>query len=323
MTDSTTLPLGGSTHFKLEPVHEGIKITVYSEDGAAEDVHYSVTEPSRDFFTSEQKRRTLLNRVEESLPEHLDTDTAVEKVRQLLNELAAGLDEETKAGLQAPVVQELRRQTEEVVYIPDEDLRIIVRLRVDGREGELEFGPGEWNAQSPKPLRDRYLNEFYDRIELESEHWQDLTEYWHDQREIEQREALTKEEAIVEDTLKRLKMQQLRVYADRKHFAQPEATWSAFYDDGNELQDRNVPDEDPVVWVRSDTLRTILEDEGHGDGYISQLSQQLYSEDVTYSKSRKKGLVTRVYPFRPEEVGVEDPELHVIYPDRDGDGVEI
>lgn len=323
MSDAKALSLGGDVYFELEPVHEGIKIAVYSKDGATEDVHYSVTEPSRDFFTSEQKRRTLLNRVDEALPDHLDTEAAVEKVRKFLNELAHGLDDETEKALDAPIVQELRRQTEEVVYIPDEELRIIVRLRVDGREGELEFTAGEWNAPSPKPLRDRYLTQFYDKIELESDHWEDLTEYWHEQRRIEQREKLTKEEAIVEDTLKRLKMPQLRVYNDRKHFEQPEATWNAFYDDQNELQDTDVPDDDPVVWVRSDTLRTILEDEGHGDGYIGQLSQNLYAQDVTYTKSRKKGLVTRVYPFKPEAAGVDNPDLDVIYPERDSDGVEI
>jgi hypothetical protein len=323
MTKSKALPLGGDVYFELEPVHDGIKISVYSEDGATEDVHYSVTEPSRDFFTSEQKRRTLLNRVEEALPEYLDHEEAMEKVRKFLNQLAHGLDEETEAALQAPVVQDLRRQTEEVVYIPDEELRIIVRLSVDGREGELEFTAGEWNAPSPKPLRDRYLTEFYDRIELESDHWEDLTEWWHEQREIEQREELTKQEAIVEDTLKRLQMQQLRVYNDRKHFQEPEATWSAFYDDENELQDTDVPNDETVVWVRSDTLREILDDEGHGAGYLSQLSQELYASGTTLSKSCEKGLVTRVYPFKPEAVGVEDADLHVIYPERDDDGVEI
>jgi hypothetical protein len=323
MSDEKRLPIAPDTYFGLEPVHEGIKIAVYTQDDAVEDVHYSATEPSRDFFTSEQKRRTLLNRVEEALPERLDSEPAIGKIREFLNELAHGIDEDTEAALQAPVVQELRAQTEEVVYIPDEDLRIIVRLCVDGCEGDLEFAPGEWNAASPKPLEDRYLNEFYDKIEVDADHWEDLTEFWHDQRQIEQREALTKDEAIVEDTLKRLKMQQLRVYNTRKHFEQPESTWNAFYDDENELQDADVPDDDTVVWVRSDTLREILEDEGHGDGYISQLSQSLYEQDVTYTKSRKKGLVTRVYPFDPEAVGVTDPDLHVIHPDRDDDGVEI
>jgi len=323
MSDAKALSLGGDAYFELQPVHEGIKIAVYSEDGATEDVHYSVTEPSRDFFTSEQKRRTLLNRVDESLPDHLNGEAAVEKVRKFLNELAHGLDDETEAALQAPVVQQLREQTEEVVYIPDEELRIIVRLCVDGMHGELEFSPGAWNATSPKPLEDQYLNEFYDKIDVESDHWEELTEFWHEQREVEQREGLTQKEALVEDTLKRLKMQQLRTYNDREQFEEPEATWCAFYDDTNELQDTEVPDEETVVWVRSDTLREILDDEGHGAGHIGQLSQALYARGHTLSKSRKKGLVTRVYPFKPEAVGVEDPELHVIYPQRDEDGVEI
>ena len=66
-----------------------------------------------------------------------------------------------------------------------------------------------------------------------------------------------------------------------------------------------------------------MDDEGHGDGYIAQLSQTLREKGTTYTKSRKKNLVTRVYPFKPAAVGVDDPDRDVIYPERDDQGVPI
>lgn len=322
MSESVQLPLKGGVQFELQPTSDGIEISLLEETDTGEEVHYSVTE-SRDFFQSEQKRRTIINRIEDSVPDFLDADTALEKVETLMSELNRGISDEQEAKLQAPIVQELRSQTQDVVYIPDEELRIIVTLCVDGREGDLEFSAGQWNASSPKPLRDQYLTQFYERIEVEAEHWEDLTEYWHERRTVEEREALTKREQIYEDTLRRLQTQKLKVYDEKHHFTAPEATWNAFYDDDGVLDDTDIPDDDPVVWVRSDVLREILDDEGHGDGYIAQLSQTLREKGTTHTKSRKKNLVTRVYPFKPAAVGVDDPDRDVIYPERDDQGVPI
>jgi|APHM01.1.fsa_nt_gi hypothetical protein len=322
MTESVQLPLGGGVHFELQPTSDGIEIAMLEETDDGEEVHYSVTE-SRDFFESDQKRRTVINRLRDSVPNFLDTDAALSKVEKLMSELNRGISDDQEAKLQAPIVQTLPSQTEDVVYIPDEELRIIVTLCVDGREGDLEFTAGQWNAASPKPLRDQYLTQFYERIELETEHWDNLTEYWHNQRTVEEREALTKREQIYEDTIRRLQTQKLQVYDEKHHFTAPEATWNAFYDDDGTISDADVPDDEPVVWVRSDVLRDILDDEGHGDGYISKLSQTLREKDTTYTKSREKGLVTRVYPFKPSAVGVDDPDRDVIYPERDEQGVPI
>jgi hypothetical protein len=322
MSEPVRVPLGGGVHFELQPTSDGIEIAVVNVDGDEEDVYYSVTK-SRDFFQSDQKRRTIINRTRESLPEYLDSDAAIEKIDQMMSELNRGISDEQEAKLQAPIVQTLRSQTEEVLYIPDEEIRIIVTMRVDGRTGDLEFSAGEWNAASPKPLRDQYLTKFYERIELEPEHWENMTEYWHRMSTVDEREELTKSERIYEDTIRRLKSQKLRVYDEKERFTAPESTWSAFYDDTSELTGDAIPEDEPVVWVRSDVIREILDDKGHGGGYISELAQTLREKGATYTKSQNKGLVTRVYPFKPSLVGIDDPDRDVIYPQRDDEGVSI
>lgn len=323
MTDPVNLTLAGGVVCELRPDNEAVKISVYrpTPDGEEDDVFYS-SDHSRDFYSSEQKRRTLVNRVMGSLPEDVDSEEAKEKLETLCDKMNYGLKEEMENQLKPPVVQDIRRQTQDVEFIPGEELRIRVTLKVDGTERTLEFTTGEWNANSPKPLRDRYLNEFYDPIDLEAQHWRDLVEYWTEQKQIAEREELTQREQAAEDVLRRLRSSKLKVYDDRERIEAPESTWNAFYDDENELQDARVPDEKTVVWVRSDTLRTILDDEGHGTGYVNQLSHILREKEATLTKSRNKGLVTRVYPFDPEAVGVTDPKKHVIYPDDDG-GVQI
>ena len=150
MSEAVQLPLKGGVQFELQPTSDGIEISLLEETDTGEEVHYSVTE-SRDFFQSEQKRRTIINRIEDSVPDFLDADKAREKVETLMSQLNRGISDEQEAKLQAPIVQTLREQTQDVVYIPDEELRIIVTLCVDGREGDLEFSAGQWNASSPKP----------------------------------------------------------------------------------------------------------------------------------------------------------------------------
>lgn len=323
MSESVELSLASGVRCELRPTKEAVKISVYrpTPDGTDDEVFYS-TSQSRDFYESDQKRRTLINRASETLPEDVDTEAAMDELRSLFNNMNYGLEEEMKEQLKPPVVQDLRRQTQGVVFVPGEELRIQVTLDVDGMERTLEFSAAEWNANSPKPLRDRYLNEFYEKIELEAEHWNDLVDYWSERKKIAEREELTQREQAAEDVLRRLRSSKLKVYDERERIEAPESTWNAFYDDKNELEDAKVPAEKTVVWVRSDTIREILDDEGHGSGYVGELSHVLHEKDATLAKSRKKGLVTRVYPFEPEAVGITDPELQVIYPDDDG-GVEI
>lgn len=323
MTESVNSELSDGVYYEFRPTNESLTVSVYrpTPDGTDDEVFYSA-DLARDFYKNQQKRRTLVNRVVESLPADADAEAAEEELEAFCDQLSYGLKDEVKEQLKPPVVQDLRRQTEKVVFVPGEELRIRVTLAVDGMERTLEFSAAEWNANSPKPLRDRYLNEFYEKIELEAEHWNDLVDYWSERKEIAEREELTQREQAAEDVLRRLRSSKLKVYDERGRIEAPESTWNAFYDDENEVEDAKVPDEKTVVWVRSDTIREILDDEGHGSGYVGELSHVLREKSAMLTKSRKKGLVTRVYPFEPEAVGITDPELQVIYPDDDG-GVEI
>jgi hypothetical protein len=221
-------------------------------------------------------------------------------------------------------VQQLREETEKVVFIPGEELQIQITLQSDGVTRTIEFSAGEWTTPNPKPLKDRYLNEFYETIEVSSDQWEELREYWDGMKEIGQREALTERERAFQDTVKRLSSQKLRVYDNRERMGPPESTWCAFYDDENEIGDTDVPSDQTVVWVRSDALQEIMTDQNYGAGYINTLSQVLLEKGATLSKSKQKKESTRLYPFFPEYCGVEDPDLDVYYDDDESaGGVEI
>jgi len=219
------------------------------------------------------------------------------------------------------MTESTRKEIDDGVYYEfrptNEALNVSVfRPTPDGTDDEVFY--------SADLARDFYKNQQkrYEKIELEAEHWNDLVDYWSDRKEIAEREELTQREQAAEDVLRRLRSSKLKVYDERERIEAPESTWNAFYDDENEVEDAKVPDEKTVVWVRSDTVREILDDKGHGSGYVGELSHVLREKGAMLTKSRKKGLVTRVYPFEPEAVGITDPELQVIYPDDDG-GVEI
>lgn len=302
---------------QLRPTDEGVTVSVYRRgDDGPEEVYVSLDE-TRDFYQSNQKRRVLANKVEEKLPKTVNREGVLTELDTFLSELNFGLDDTTKSKLQAPVVQQLREETQEVKFIPGETLIIRVALARDGMEKTIQFSSGEWTAPNPKPLQDRYLDEFLETLDLSADQWKDLREYWEEQKEIGEPEALTQRERAFNDVVNRLKSDAVRVYSEKDKMTDPEAYKNAWYDEGNQMGDAKVPDGETVVWVRSEALREVLEDGSYGGDYIGELSQVLKEKGATFAKSREKSF-GYVYPFLPKYVGVTDPEKHVRYADETG-----
>lgn len=308
----------GSVELELRPRNDGLMIAVYETVDSREVRFTELLELGR--LDKKRNRSELCNAVRDRLRGSVDVEAAVSEFRAVLIRLSNGLSEEQQEQFRAPVVQDLLAETEKVEVFPAEDTTIRVTLKHDGEARPIEFTHGEWVNGDPSKLRQKYYNTFTTLIdEMERSHWEELREQWEEQKVIKQRETLTERERVVTAVLQELRTR-LRVYSERDMlWKEPRNAW---YDSGGEMVDKEVPSDPAKVWVSSRMLSRILEDESYNEEWMSAISQELLEQGDTFSTSRKKSQ-GRLYPFKPEVVGVEDPDLDVIYPD-DGDvGVEI
>jgi hypothetical protein len=182
----------------------------------------------------------------------------------------------------------------------------------------IEFTGNEWALSDPSKLRQRYTNEFHQRIDLQKDEWEEIVNEWTDRKTVKEREALTEKELAASNVLRNLRAK-LQVYDDREKLWRDK--YNAWYDDTNALGDETIPRDEPVVWVKSETLADLLEDAGREDTYLQTLSPWFVDEGITYTTSRQRNQ-GYVYPFKPEQAGVEDPEKHVFFDDDEETGVE-
>lgn len=298
----------GTVTLTLEPVEDGLRVEVAEEtDGYR--VVYSANKP-HSFVGSDQIRGLVGNKIRDHLSNHFDEEAVVEKFNRICSQINAGdLSEEQKRRLKAPAVQRLIDETVAVDVFPAEEATFRVTLERDGERRELEFSQGEWVADSPAPLKQQYAGAFYDRLAIGKDEWVDLVEYWSERQEVHDREELTARDTVLGDVIRGLR-KNVKPMANRE--ALENDRYAAWYDvDGRMVDsDTQIPDDGPILWVRSDALTHQIDEAGKERTFLAQLSQMLRDEGATYSTSREKadGIL---YPFVPEELGVTDPELDV------------
>lgn len=275
---------------------------------------------ARDWFTKRQTRGTITNSIVENVPEGVDSD----EVRNALEDLFTNLDaksDEVKKKLQPPDVAHVLNNTEAVKVYGGEDAQFLVDLDVDGRETTLEFSAGEWSNDSPGPLKTQFANAYYTVLELDADQWREIRQSWQEQLKEVGREEQTTEDMVAAQVLEKLRKR--RVPVDEKPMMSNDtnaALWDAPADEraedddrGRQIQTGGVPNDETVLWVRSQAVVAVLDDIGRGEEYTARLSRTLQEQSDIYASSsqhRIDGDRMYLYPFDPEALNVAFLDVH-------------
>ena len=321
MTDSPSLTkdLARGVQFHMEPTDDA-ELRVQAYDTA--DGHraiYSAKHP-RDWYTKQQTRRTIANTIVENVPDGVDSD----EVRGALQDLFTDLDaksEEVKKKLQPPDVAHVLNNTQAVKVYGGEDAQFLVDLKINGRETTIEFTAGEWANDSPGPLKTQYANAYYEVLELDADQWREIRQSWQEDLEEVSREEQTTEDMVAAQLLEKLRKR--RVPVDEKSMVTNDvnaALWDAPSEERAEDDDRGrqirtgeVPNDETVLWVRSQAVVSVLDDLGRGEEYTARLSRTLQEHsDIFASSTRHRidGDRMYLYPFNPDALNVGFLDVH-------------
>jgi hypothetical protein len=259
-------------------------------------------------FESEQRNREFVNEAKEELPTELEAGFA--KDFKAFAHQVAQSKQKRREVQRTETVEKLLRETEAVTVHPGEETFRRVELRRDGRTERIEFTSGEWTADSPAPLRERYDACFYETLDIDADEWRTIRDEWEDMQDVKEIEELTTatmRAETVRDILKRT----LKPYADRSALADNSGRISWWVPgDETELVD---DDSDGVVFVPVHVVRSAMREAGIETSHVNQLSREWRDSGAmvgTTQQRRIAGDPTRLWPFQPSRVRV-DPEIDV------------
>jgi hypothetical protein len=259
-------------------------------------------------FESEQRNREFVNAAREQLPAGVRHDFGTE-FQAFAHEVAQNTEKRREVQ-RTETVGKLLRETEAVTVHRGEETFWRVEFNRDGRTERIEFTSGEWTADSPAPLRERYAAVYYDKLDVDADEWETLTAEWGDMQEVMEAEELTTATARAETVLDELK-RTLKPYADRAALIDNSGRISWWVPgDETELVD---DDSDGVVFVPTHVVRSAMRAAGVETSNVTELSREWRDDGVmaaTTVRKRVGGDRTRLWPLKAERVRV-DPEFDV------------
>lgn len=319
MTDDPTEIVGESS----DEIQPGFNINYAPRPGNK--IHLSATyggdtlesgEYPLSVLTEVSVRAQFLNSVEDSLTarDGVDAEQATRALKEWFAH-AASVDAEAERMAMADDVRRIIDGTQYPVevYAGGDETTFLVTLTFDGRTEQLEFTSGEIAANSPAPLKQAITRRFYEKIELEAEGWEQITDKWLDGDLAVYESDDSAELSIAERLVSRMS-RTVRATDDREHLANaPEAAW---YDATNE-ENRDIDKDDgPVVWVQGTFLVDSLEAIGESVGSRGNVVETLRKENIVHGSLQIRAWPNntdkdreRFYAFEPAELGVSADSL--------------
>lgn len=259
----------GDLDVKVVTITEGVESIIYS------DSH------KRDFY-SKQTKREIKNEVKESHPSGETIGAAFLELCQAFTDH----HDRFQSALRPPAATTLLDETEKVEIYGGDTATFAVTMCHDGKTRRLDFTTKEIMGSNPAPLRDKYGAAFYEKVNLESEVWEDLADEWIAMAEEVAAEHMTEEEALANELMETLG-RRLSVVPDPDGLANDELT--AWYDEDNAKDNDDVTEaagrDATVIWVRTGAIREFLKDAGKETTYFREFSPQLKGMGVTYTTS--------------------------------------
>lgn len=307
--------LDESVTLAVAPKDEGgLRVRFADDDGEL----IWATECERDFWTSRTQKGEIENTVAQHVPQ--PKPEVKGELQRVWSELEENADEYEQALLN-PSVEELIAHTErvEVHGGPETEIDVFVRARPHGGEPDtrkLTFSNDEWmradGDRKTPPVAIKYNNMFYRPLDINWEQWRkDIRPAWVEMQEIITDDHQTTAERIAMSAVRSL-IGRLDVHAERSRIVND--TWNGWWDDSSD---------ETTIWVPSDTLVEILDENNRDGDYLGALSRAAQEEGFT-SGGRKQttieGNPMNLYPFPAEVLGVQEVDVIGLETDDDDDG---
>lgn len=299
MSNTYPFELNDATTLVLAP-QEGddrIKVRVEQTINDTEETAYSALH-AKDFYDVPQKRKTIANEIAEKAA-YAPEDTKAAFLGWCEEFGATDEGEDRKRAMRSPVVNQLLDETEAVKVYGGEETLIEVELSHGGHSGAIEFTPSEWTGRAAGKLTSAYYNEFFEKVQVTGEDFEELTDEWDEQKEIVSRESITGWETVASRVLSGLQTQVRRTVHEKKQTIKNDE-YGAWFD---------ASESEPIVWVRSTGVVNELEDAGRGAGEVSQLSAEFKKRSIT-ARSTKKVCGQRCYPIYADVLEITEADVH-------------
>lgn len=308
--------LGGVMQVDLKPVGGGeCEIGVQCDEQTIERGQYP-----KEVFTKPTPKGQFLNNCERALEQTPGIEA--EKGRQALAEWCAEMADvgrEQEKQMLPGDVQRIIDGTELPVEVYNgEPTTWNVTLTFAGKTEELEFTAGEMIGASGKPLEQKIANEFFEKVDVEAEDWDKITERWMDNQTVVHESNESQNDAIANRVVDHI-AEGLIAVGDRDQVTNDTA--AVWFDEDNDGDAGQGDIDGPVVWVQDRYLVDQLETAGKSVGYKGQFVKDAVSRgDMAASSMSKRWLdgpgIDKFYPFEPETLGVSADDVTA---DTDGD----
>ena len=268
-------------------------------------------------FTGSHRGRTnrgeFINNVKDSIggTEGLDADEIGSELRRWFDDMAEVAEEEELA-FQPDHVRQIIEGTQPPVEIHGgEETTWVVTLSYAGKTTDLEFTAGEMVGGGAGALEEKLANYFYELIDIEPEDWETIRDWWHDHSEVVTVVDETGRDAVADRFINRV-ADAVRPLDELEQM--PNDPAGAWYDAEN-AAGHSAAGDGPVLWVQSRFYADKLEAIGKQIEYKGQLTKDLIAEGALYDSSVRRtweGVFdrrTRLFPFDPRELGIEEADV--------------
>jgi hypothetical protein len=295
-------PIGGG-ELRLRAVYDGDVLT-----------RGDYAEVTRGTHRGRTNRGEFINNVKETATdiEGLDADEIGTSLRQTFEEFIEQAEEE-ELTYQAAYVRDIIDGTHEPVEIHGgEQTTWVVNLSYAGKTAELEFTAGEMVGSGAAALEEKLANYFYQLEDIEPEDWETIRDYWDDHSELVTVVDETGRDAVADRFVNKV-ADAIRPLAEVEQM--PNDPSGAWYDADNAAAFDDAPADGPVLWVQSRFYADKLEAIGKQLEYKGQLTKDLIADGALYGSSVQRtwdgafDRRTRLFPFDPRELGIDEDEV--------------
>lgn len=303
----------GMVSLEITPTNEEppIKIRVLNTADPSDPQILESTYRTVDVLTNRDKRLNFVRNL--PVPEAVAKQDLRDELSETLAALADALHEGETA-FQKPKVKKLIRATESVTpVVIGEETEFHVQLTVGGRTRTLEFSAGEWSTEdNPYPMNKQFTARFFETPKLSGEDWQKLRDAWAGMRGEPETETATRDAAVGQMTDR---LGSALTPFDTKDPLASDTT-AAYYDAENSESWDEAPDGEPVLWVVSNKIGELLNQESIGVE-PNQLATWFRETGIMYGTTKRKSISygpegdrdrkrRYIWPLDPRELGISE-----------------
>lgn len=315
---TATIGITESLSLHLEATDDGRVVVEFIErqgnDETPETLYYATKK--RDFFTKDQTRKTVANEVAEKCV----TISESEAKKAIVDEFQMLSAQATEAEhlFRSPTAEDIVDATGSVdVFVGDTETVYKVEFQKNGMRKTISFDHEQISGSSPRPLISAFSQYFLEKIRIEKEDWEYITDHWFEIAEKRHEENETEEEVIASRIFDKIR-ERVTPYNDQLALTRDD--FNGFYEENSVRDEVNGEN---VVWMKSTAISQAADDIP-GNITNQTLSPIFREKGLTHGPSAvikftRNGEThhPRCFPFDANALGIDPEFVQEIDDDRD------